>query len=116
MFEFSFRQQIRKRGDAEPTTADMHDLINKDGVLSQLFPRLKCLFNLAVLIPCSTATVERGFSLMNSICTSSRSRLNQASLDALMRICKEGQDSFNNDDLEEMVDIFKNKKNRRIDL
>lgn len=47
------------------------------------------LVHLASIIPSSTASVERIFSLMNSLCTPKRNRISQASLDAVMRICLE---------------------------
>ena len=43
----------------------------------------------AMLISCSTTAVERSFSMMNDICTNSRNRLSQNSLDVIMHIVKE---------------------------
>lgn len=32
------------------------------------------------------------------------------------RICKEGKDNFSNEELEDMVDLFKNKKSRKLEF
>ncbi|XP_033761513.1 uncharacterized protein LOC117343277 [Pecten maximus] len=112
---FVERQNMQRRDD-EISTTSLYRVMKKDKILSELYPRMIQLLGIAVLIPCSTASVERGFSLMNSLCTNSRNRLGQGSLDALMRICSEGKEEFSKYDLEKMVDIFKNKKERRLDL
>ena len=48
------------------------------------------LFRLALLIPPSTANVERGFSAMNLLCSSLHTSLNQQNLDRFMRISLTG--------------------------
>lgn len=95
-------------------TAALYAVCKRDG-LDQLYPNVVKLINLALIIPCSTASVERGFSLMDSLCTNLWNRLSQSSLESLMRICK-GDKELSNGDLEELVELFKNKKNRKIDL
>lgn len=96
-------------------TASLYAMCKRDG-LDQLYPSEVQLLNFALIIPCSTASVERGFSLMNSLCTNLRNRLSQSSLDSLMKICREGDKELSNDCLEDLVEMFKNKKNRKIDL
>ena len=70
-----------------------------------------------MLIPPSTANVERGFSVMNLICFPLRSSLKEANLDHFMRIFINGSDSLSSEQLEEMVDDFiNNYHNRRMIL
>lgn len=108
-------QQLLDQG-LQPTLPNTLKQARREGVMDLIYPKMMQLLELGCLIPCSTATVERGFSLMNSLCTNLRNRLNQSSLDFLMRICKEGKDNFSNDELEAMVDLFKNKKNRKLEF
>ena len=71
-----------------------------------------------LLIPASTAPVERGFSLMNDLCTPLRSSLTQQSLDALslMRICKGGRPRLSDDQLTDINEDFKSRKSRILAL
>jgi len=69
-----------------------------------------------LLIPASTAPVERGFSLMNDLCTPLRSSLTQQSLDALMRICKEGRPRLSVDQLTDINEDFNSRKSRILAL
>ena len=62
------------------------------------------------------ACIEWIFSLMNSLCTPLRNRLTEDSLDALMRICAEGPVNLTNDNLEQIIDIFKAMKPRKLAL
>ncbi|KAH3802724.1 hypothetical protein DPMN_156404 [Dreissena polymorpha] len=59
--------------------------LEKDEAVKRAFPAIKPLYKLGLLIPQSTALVERGFSLMNNIATVDRTML-QGTLDSLMRI------------------------------
>lgn len=76
------------------------------------------LHELKCLIPCSTATVERGFSLINSLCTNliKQAEPVEFGFSREKRICKEGKDNFSNEELEDMVDLFKNKKSRKLEF
>lgn len=71
-----------------------------------------------MIIPASTAVVERSFSLMNNLCTPLRNSLNQVSLESLiiMRICREGKESYPPEDLESLVDRFRDMKDRMLIL
>lgn len=71
------------------------------------------LVNLASIIPSSTASVERIFSLMNSLCTPKRNRISQASLDAVMRICLE-EEVISQERLNRIIENFKNNGKRSI--
>ena len=67
----------------EPLTTK--ELLN-DSVVSSAFPTIRYLLKLFILVPMSEAIVERGFSKMKLIMTDKRTRLDDKSLDALMRI------------------------------
>lgn len=71
------------------------------------------LVNLASIIPSSTASVERIFSLMNSLCTPKRNRISQASLDAVMRICLE-EEVISQERLNRIIENFKTNGKRSI--
>lgn len=71
------------------------------------------LVHLASIIPSSTASVERIFSLMNSICTPKRNRISQASLDAVMRISLE-EEVISQERLNRIIENFKNNGKRSI--
>ena len=62
------------------------------------------LLELCVIIPSSTAEVERGFSVMKLLCTRSRASMLPSTLDILMRICL-CRDSLT---FEKGVDIYRN--------
>lgn len=71
------------------------------------------LVHLASIIPSSTASVERIFSLMNSLCTPKRNRISQASLDAVMGICLE-EEVISQERLNRIIENFKNNGKRSI--
>ncbi|KAH3720939.1 hypothetical protein DPMN_063851 [Dreissena polymorpha] len=68
-----------------------------------------------VIIPTSTAVVERGFSTMNLLCSPLRSKFSQTKLTQLMLTCIEGLD-LNDKTLEELCDALKDRKPRKIML
>ena len=69
-----------------------------------LYPNMMSLLELCVIIPSSTAEVERGFSVMKLLCTCLRASMLSSTLDILMRICLCG-DSLT---FEKVVDIYRN--------
>lgn len=93
----------------------LHQFID-DPVLCTTFPGIYKLVQLLSIIPVSTASVERGFSLMKNVCTPLRNRLGQVCLDNIMRICLEGPQSLSESDLDALLIDFKNRKQRQIAL
>lgn len=87
-----------------------------DPVLQKTFPNMFHLLLLSLLIPSSTAAVERSFSLMNELCTPFRNRLKTASLDAIMRICHEGPVEMSENLLQNTVDTFISTKDIKIKI
>jgi len=97
--------EIRKK-KVHPISAS--DLL-KDDVVTRAFPSIRYLLKLFVLVPMSEAVVERGFSRMKLILTDNRTRLDNKSLDSLMRM------SYNNTSLEpeEVKHVVRNWKRQR---
>ena len=58
----------------------------KDSVIESAFPNICYLVKLLAIVPMSEAVVERGFSNMKLIMTDQRTRLDEKSLDAFIRI------------------------------
>ena len=52
-----------------------------------LYLNMMSLLEVCVIIPSSTAEVERGFSVMKLLCTRSKASMLPSTLDILMRIC-----------------------------
>ena len=98
-----------------PTSSDIYAELVKSGANIR-FPSVMRLFKLSLLIPPSTSGVERGFSVMNLLVSPLRTTLNENNVDRLMRICLDGPDQFDDDQLEHLVDNFKNSAPRRIAL
>ena len=78
------------------------------------FPNLASLAKLAVVLPVTTATVERSFSDMKLIKTRLRSRLGEETLNHTMRISIEGPDKLNSEDLDSIIQYWKEKKTRKL--
>ena len=101
----------RQRGEDDP----LHYMM-RDDILRRTFPTMFDLLMLSRLIPTSTASVERVFSLMNNLCTNHRSSLKQETLSSLMRICSDGPEYLDEEQLQQIIDNFKNIRPRAIDL
>ena len=69
-----------------PTSEDVYKVMVVDES-NQLFSNMMHLLRVNLLIPPSTVSVERGYSVMNLLYSPIRSSLNEASLDRLMQIC-----------------------------
>ena len=80
------------------------------------FPNLAKLAAILIVLPVTTATVERTFSRMKLIKTRLRSRMGENTLEHTMRICIEGPDRLSNETLEAVIDHYKHSKRRRIML
>ena len=78
------------------------NLLTND-TIGAAFPNLVTLASLAVILPVTTASVERSFSDMKLIKTRLRNRLGEESLDQTMRICIEGPNPLNDDKLKDIV-------------
>ena len=65
--------------------------------LPAAFPNLAKLAAILIVLPVTTATVERTFSSMKLIETSLQSRMGENTLEHAMHICIEGPDQLPND-------------------
>ena len=98
-----------------PSSNDIYMQLVKAGALVR-FPNTMKLHSLSLLIPPSTSGVEQAFSVMNLLVSPLRTTLNENNGDRLMRMCLDGLDKFNDKQLEQIVDNFKNSAPRRIFL
>ena len=71
---------------------------------------------LQLVLPVTTATVERSFSDMRQVKTRLRSRLGENTLDQAMRVCIEGPPTLSEDELDTNVTHWKNMKPRRLSV
>ena len=71
------------------------------------------LAQIAMTITVSTASCERGFSLMKLLCTRLQTRMSQEMLDALMRINLLGGDELTDADVAEIVKLWHALTDRR---
>ena len=81
------------------------DLLD-DSVLESVFPNVRKLLRLCVLIPQSEAVVERGFSKMKLIITDKRTRLEPESLNSLMRISYNSE-PLSTEEVNAVIDVWK---------
>ena len=72
-----------------------------------LFPNVVILLELAIICPISNATVERLFSFLKLVKTKLRNQISDDSLDKVLRIKMEGPENLSDDQLETLVNKFK---------
>ncbi|XP_070537590.1 uncharacterized protein C17orf113-like [Ptychodera flava] len=89
------------------------DLLCTKSVAQHAFPHLSKLAKIYRVLPCHTADAERTFSQLKIIKTVPRNRLNQASLDGLIRIAVDGP-PVHEFDYQSTVQRWAQKKNRRL--
>ncbi len=70
------------------------------------FPNLARLAAILIVLPVTTATVERTFSSMKLIKTQLRNRMGENTLEYAMRICIEGPDQLSHETLEDILDHY----------
>ena len=119
----SAKQLVQENKDSETymetkrtTSADVYKYLAADGSFKQ-FANIAGLFKPSLLIPPTTSNIERGFLVMNLICTPLRASLSGPNLDCFMHISINSPETFGKTDIEKMVDIFKRMNdNRRLGL
>ena len=80
------------------------DHIYKDMLSShEQYPQIMQVFKLSLLVPPSTANVERGFSILNLVHTKQRNRLAVNSLDRLLRLVLVGPQKLDDDTFEVLI-------------
>lgn len=80
------------------------------------YKELMKLFKFSLLIPPSTANVERGFSMLTMMLTKQRNLLSPSSIDKIMRLIWLGPQNFDDETWEKLVDDYRDSKERRIAL
>ncbi len=98
----------------ESSCSDVLSDLLTNHTLKAGFPNLERLASLCVILPVTTATVERSFSDMKLVKTRLRSRLSEETLDQAMRVCIEGPEKLSYRELETIVELWKNQKKRRL--
>ena len=71
------------------------------------FPNLVQLAALSLVLPVTTATVERTFSDMKLTKPQLRSRLGEDTLDQTLRLCTEGPPTLSGEDIDSVVRLWK---------
>ena len=99
----------------KPTISDVYSKMCSEGSVHN-FPNNMKLLKLALLIPPSTSGVERGFSVMNLLVSPLPKSLSKNNIDRLMRICLDGPKFLIEEQLEKILDIYKDNAPRRISL
>ena len=79
-----------------------------------MFPNVVKLLRIYQVIPLTTATVERSFSTLKMVKTNLRNRLKDSMLNWCMRIAIEGPDSLSDEDIAAIIQIWKEKRTRRL--
>ena len=94
---------------------DVLKMLVADKTISHLYPQLRKLAAIAIVLPVSTAECERAFSTMKRIKTALRNRLITPNLDHLMQISIDGP---NHDDFDfiKAATSWGNQRQRRIRL
>ena len=90
-------------------------LLVSDKTISHLYPQLRKLATIALILPVSTAECERAFSTMKRIKTALRNRLATTNLDHLMRISINGPSSIDFD-FSKAATAWGNQRQRRIEI
>lgn len=98
------------------TPLDLINILEERLTSWEEFPNLMKLLTLCVIIPSSTASVERLFSQMNLVCTKLRNKLSQKSLDFHLQIIINGPDILSDVQVCKILEIFKSSEKRRISL
>ena len=117
--------RCKKKRDVKVIEAELSEIKKKmcspvmvenlldDTALSNAFPTIQRLLKVYVIIPFSEAVVENSFSKVNLIMTEKRCSLDSINLDALIKISLQKK-KLESHEIEEVIDIWKNTKNRVI--
>ena len=89
-------------------------LLSCTTIATSFFPNLTKLAAILIVLPVTTATVERTFSSTKLIKTRLCNRMGESTLEHTMIICIEGPDRLSNETLEKVIDHYKHSKQRRI--
>ena len=99
----------------QPTPGDIFYVMCLDGCLLR-YPNTIKLFKFALWVSPATSEVERGFSTMNLLVPPLLTSLNDANVDRLICTCIDGTTNFSDNELEQIVNIFRDSNNIEIVL
>ena len=109
--------QFRSATDSDDSCSGLENVTNNlltNPTLCAAFLNLVQLAALSLVLPVTTATVERTFSDMKLTKTRLRSRLGEDTLDQTLRLCTEGPPTLSDEDIDSVVRLWKKQKPRRL--
>ena len=107
-----YRQLLRVSPNLTKHSEVINDLCTNE-TTATLFPNMAQLARICRVIPIHTADVERTFSQLKLIKSRTRNRMNEKTLDSLLRIAIEGPD-IDKFPITQAVQLWASKKNRRL--
>ena len=99
----------------KPSPSQVYAAMYESGYLV-LFTETMKPFKFALLVPPSVSGVECGFLVMKLIISPLHISLNQINVDCFIRICISSPEKLSDNELEKLVDYYKNIGNRCIHL
>ena len=91
----------------KPSPSQVYAAMYESGCLVWFTETVK-LFKFALLVPPSTSGIECGFSVMKLIVPPLHISLIQTNIDCFIRICINSPEKLSDDELEKLVDNYKN--------
>ena len=113
--EWSSYKQFMMENCTEMSLGQIITDLCTDTTKGRIFPNMTALAKICRVIPIHTGNVERTFSQLKLIKTRVRNRMNEKTLEALLRIEIEGPD-VQDFPIGQAVELWSKKKNRRISL
>ena len=110
----SFRQYL-KDNYSQKKHREVVKALCSDSALASIYPNMSVMANICRVVPIHSADVERTFSQLKLIKTSIRNRMNEQTLDSLLRIVIEGP-PLQDFPVAEAVALWAKKKNRRLQV
>ena len=104
-------KEIAHLNQKEFNLSDVYLILRKQDV-GLILPNIKTLVLLATLSPVGNAVVERLFSLLKITKTVLRNRMGDQCLDLLLRINKEAPETWTEENKEDLVDLWVDRKKR----
>ena len=111
--EWSSFRQFLKENCNEMKHRDIVSRLCCDSTWAAIYPNITTFAKICRVVPIHTADVERTFSQLKLIKTSRRNRMNEKTLDSLLRIATEGP-PVKDFQVTEAVKLWASKKNRRL--
>ena len=108
----TYRHYLSKQTKDSDTIKKQLKDMSSETMMVSMFPNLSTLANICLTIPVSTASVERSFSQMKMIKTRLRNRIGETSLSSLMKIAMETPRKLSEEDLENIIEVWKRKPRR----